>query len=313
MVTLNKPAAGDTDWTTEINDNWTTIENSLNAAVGAFQGRLQRDSTTQISIQRYQGDIVEVNGTSVSLGASGIALQTTDNLITSTGADSGGAMAASTLYYVYVSNSSVGPFASDLRASTTAPSLFNGIKYLGTSGNAANWRFVGWVRTNSSTQFVDSETQRFVINYYNRRSLRLYTSPGYNDNNLSTTWTTSSTTWTGANAGTGNRVEFIGNGEDPADYWGGGTSHMDVTFQEVFLGVAENASTAIRVASFASAGASDRRHIGVKGTFAAQEGYAYLDLMVAVASNTATFYADFTRLGASSDPAVTYLEARVMG
>jgi len=29
MVTLNKPPAGDTDWTTEINDNWTTLENQV--------------------------------------------------------------------------------------------------------------------------------------------------------------------------------------------------------------------------------------------------------------------------------------------
>lgn len=31
MPTLNKPAAGDTDWTTEINDNWTTLENLVGA------------------------------------------------------------------------------------------------------------------------------------------------------------------------------------------------------------------------------------------------------------------------------------------
>jgi hypothetical protein len=29
MVTLNKPSAGDTDWTTEINDNWTSLESAL--------------------------------------------------------------------------------------------------------------------------------------------------------------------------------------------------------------------------------------------------------------------------------------------
>lgn len=33
MVTLNKPAAGDTDWTTEINDNWTTLEGVANGAL----------------------------------------------------------------------------------------------------------------------------------------------------------------------------------------------------------------------------------------------------------------------------------------
>jgi hypothetical protein len=33
MVTLNKPAAGDTDWTTEINDNWTSLEASVNGVL----------------------------------------------------------------------------------------------------------------------------------------------------------------------------------------------------------------------------------------------------------------------------------------
>lgn len=33
MVTLNKPSAGDTDWTTEINDNWTNLESSVNGVV----------------------------------------------------------------------------------------------------------------------------------------------------------------------------------------------------------------------------------------------------------------------------------------
>src|SRR5205809_7969042 len=32
MVTLNKPVSGDTNWYQPVTDNWTTIENSLNAA-----------------------------------------------------------------------------------------------------------------------------------------------------------------------------------------------------------------------------------------------------------------------------------------
>ena len=33
MVTLNKPSAGDTDWTTEINDNWISLESSVNGVL----------------------------------------------------------------------------------------------------------------------------------------------------------------------------------------------------------------------------------------------------------------------------------------
>ncbi len=38
MVTLNKPSGGDTNWATPVNDNWTTIENSL--GLGICEGRL---------------------------------------------------------------------------------------------------------------------------------------------------------------------------------------------------------------------------------------------------------------------------------
>src|SRR5688572_2238125 len=112
-----------------------------------FQGRMQALGANQLVLQRYGGDVVEVNGENVSLGASGIALLPTDSLITSTGADNESGMAAATLYYIYVSNSSASPFPSDLRASEVPPTFRNGIKYLGLSDNAANWRFVGWVRT----------------------------------------------------------------------------------------------------------------------------------------------------------------------
>jgi hypothetical protein len=174
-------------------------------------------SNTTLYLNRYVGDAVDVNGETVLLGSSGISLTTTDNLITSTGADAGSAMGASTLYYIYVSNSSASPFASDLRASTTAPSLYNGVKYLGTSGNAANWRFVGWIRTNGSTNFIDSPAQRFVVNYYNRVRKALFTCPGYLNNGSTTSWTYSGTSWQQMNGGTGNLLEFIANGEDGVD------------------------------------------------------------------------------------------------
>lgn len=211
MVTMNKPAQGNTSWYQPVTDNWTSLEKQ----VIAFQGRMQRDSTTQVSLQRYQGDTVDVNGESVSLGSGGIALATTDNLINSTGGDTGGSMAINTLYYVYLSNSSASTFATDLRASTTAPSSYNGVKYLGTSGNAANWRFVGYVRTISNAgtpNFADSETQRLVINYYNRRALKLRVTDSTNN----WTWTTNS--WESWNSSTSNRVEFISNNENSVEF-----------------------------------------------------------------------------------------------
>ena len=59
--------------------------------------------------RRYCGDLVaaglvEVNGELCNLTTKR-SLLTTDNLITSTGADAGAVMAANTLYYAYASNS----------------------------------------------------------------------------------------------------------------------------------------------------------------------------------------------------------------
>lgn len=207
MPTLNKPTAGDTDWATEINDNWTALESQLK---NAFQGRLQRDSTTQISLQRYGGDIVEVNGANVSIGSSGLTLAPSTHRIDNLGDEVASGMATNTLYYIYISNSSASYAPSSLRASTTAPQSYNGVKYLGTTGNAANWRFVGYAKTNgtgTNGEFVDTETQRFVINYYNKRhrSLRV--------TEVTNTWTYGGG-WRSWNNSTANRVEFIANGED---------------------------------------------------------------------------------------------------
>jgi hypothetical protein len=62
-----------------MNNNLQVLQNQL---TNAMQGRIQRDSATQISLQRYTGDTVEVNGLNVSIGSSGLSRLTTDNLIT---------------------------------------------------------------------------------------------------------------------------------------------------------------------------------------------------------------------------------------
>lgn len=292
MVTLNKPPAGDTDWTTEVNDNWTTIENSLNSIVqaGIMQGRLKFISTTEVRLERYKGDVVEVNGSNVSLGASGISVAPGDNLITSTGADAGASMAASTLYYLYVSNANASPFSSDLRASTTAPSLLNGVKYLGTSGNAANWRFVGYVRTNASTQFVDSETQRLVINYYNRRPLSLRITE------TTDSWTYSTATWRPWNNSTANRVEYISNDEDAVVLHFATYVHYNAALvTNVAIGIGLDSTTAPSSLSIypGTVVSSAATYGMVAATFCGNpgEGYHYLQLLE-IADRSTVFYGD---------------------
>ena len=124
-------------------------------------GRLARNSTTQVQIEAVSDthNFVFVNGERVSL-ASAIVCNTGDYLVAADGSDSGVAVSASTKYYAYLSNSIVSPFFAplDLRLSVTAPT--NG--YLGEDGDAENWRYVGLVYTNSSSQFTDFSTVRDV-------------------------------------------------------------------------------------------------------------------------------------------------------
>lgn len=284
----------------------------------AFDARLQRDSTTQISLQRYKGQYVTVNGERVDVGSSGLPLTTSDNLLSSTGTNSGTVMTTSTLYYVYVSNSLATYVPSSLRASTTAPSLLSGVKSLGTTGNAANWRFVGWVRTNSSTQFVNDTTDRLVINYYNRWWLPVLLCPAYADDNVVTTYTTTSTSYTPANSGTGATCSYIANGED------------DVFLQAV-LGLAGNSGAAGAGADLAvstpdstttayaatrsvnyGAGTSQPASVATYNAIPA-EGYHTQSLLVRVGSGTGTYFADIQRNGSVSDPRCVTLEGWVMG
>jgi hypothetical protein len=313
MPTLTQPAIGSTAWGTQMNTNLQVLQNQL---TNAMQGRIALVSTTQIALQRYSGDTVEVNGLNVSMGASGITLNTTDNLITSTGADAGAAMAGSTLYYIYVSNSAASPFASSLRASTTQPPTpvngLNGVRYLGNSGNAANWRFVGYARTNGTTQFVDSVTQRFVVNYYNRVPKDLFSCPGYVNDNTQTTYSVTGGNWSEANSGTGSKVEFIANGEESVHYDGHASGLSAAGDAVLLIGVGEDSSSGPAIASYGhTAAANYSTHGSCSRDYFPSEGYHYLDLLLNTNAVSITIIADMVRAGGASDPAVTYIAARI--
>lgn len=121
--------------------------------IGHGQCRLSVVSTTQLKVAPYGGLNVLVNGVPLQLPAAGI-----------TASNSG--LSASTLYYVYLSGTTAAPV---LNLSTTGHVTgSNGVEVK--SGDATQ-TLVGMIRTNASSQFVDSQTQRFCLNWFNRRSL----------------------------------------------------------------------------------------------------------------------------------------------
>ncbi len=114
--------------------------------------RLTRDSITQSNLTGLSGTgkCLYIAGELLNCSSAKV-VTTTDNILTSAGADSGAAAAANTTYCVYASNSLPVFASSDLRLCATAPT--DG--YLGAAGDAQYWRHVGWCRTDASTQFTN--------------------------------------------------------------------------------------------------------------------------------------------------------------
>ncbi len=229
----------------------------------------------------------------------------------------------STTYFAYVSNSKAIYAPNSLRLSTTAPTnpvsgsgsvlLEHGSvpgvaklaatgramtgRYLGNTGNARNWRFVGYVRSDPGGLFVDTAKQRFVINCYNRRPLSLIA--------IDTTdsWVYSTLTWRPWNNSTANRVEFVANGEEPVALTFIG---QNAGSGRSIFGIGLDSTTAM--AADCRPNSSGGNSPLIKGSTniylgIPTEGYHYLQLLEAVSGNN-THYGDngadgFTQAGAN--------------
>lgn len=126
---------------------------------------LKFTSTTSITIYGTGTKSLFINDEEVDFFSNKI-LNITDNVLNSDGTDSGASMAASTLYYIYASNSQASYAPLTVRGSSTAPTYINSLRndYLNTSGNALNWLHIGYVQINGSTLITDKFS---VISEYN--------------------------------------------------------------------------------------------------------------------------------------------------
>ncbi len=122
-----------------------------------YYGSLDKSSSTVLRLSPLSRtpQIVVVNGESVDISSNVdcIVGASAANTINSSGADSGSAPANSTLHHTYLSNSRISAaLQNKLRLSTTAP---NAKGYLGISGDAKEWRYVGSVFLNGGKQITD--------------------------------------------------------------------------------------------------------------------------------------------------------------
>lgn len=287
------------------------------ASLTEFNGRLQVDNANTISLQPYMGSTIGVNEERVSI-TGGYSRIATDHMISNTGANTGVAPSVSTLYYAYVSNSQASFAPNQLRLSATSPSLLNGVKYLGTTGNAKNWRFVGWVyayNNTGSVNFKDSTTDRGIANYYNRLRKPIgFICPGYsNGNNLTLTDRVEAAAgnWAKSNGGTGTTATYVANGEDAIDIAFQATVR-ETAGQTCGIGVAIDGTDPV-VASFFGALVNDFEQVHGAKTVVSAEGYHTLDMVDACDSaGTLRIWWDFLRLGATADPMISGYSATVM-
>ncbi|MCK9596782.1 hypothetical protein M0R19_06340 [Candidatus Pacearchaeota archaeon] len=144
-----------------------------------------------------------INGEIANLSTTIRTLDNLSTMILDDGTDSTSPTVAATTLFVYASNSLVTSMPNQLRTSIYSP---NANKYLGTTGDAKNWRLAGWVYlvTASGTPFYyDENSALFAISKWNPKQKY-----GFISNTTSHSYTTASwRTWLNNIALT--RIEFI--------------------------------------------------------------------------------------------------------
>jgi hypothetical protein len=280
-----------------------------------FQARLNTANgvSNTLTLGQYIGNKVVVSGLTVPIPSAGLTRNIADNLINASGADAGAPPAASTLYYVYISNSRATFSPSSIRLSAQAPTLVNGVKYLGNSGNALNWRFVGWVRPNATPQFESSLKNRLIVNYYNRIVLDLFSCPNYVNDNAATTYVFSGTSYAPINGGVDDTLSFISNGEDSVDVDYSCTNVTSILGVGGRSGIGVDSTTTAKVAQLHRSSADTETMLSMQEIL--PEGLRSLVMLFVcpTGGTSATIFADDMRNGSTADPAVTYISAAILG
>lgn len=120
---------------------------------GHGQCRLAVAGPTSLRLSPYNGNNLIINGVPQQIPSAGITI-------------SNAGLAASTLYYVYASISG-GVLVLSL-STTGHVKGSNGVEVM--IGSAA-FTLVGMIYTTAATQFTDTRSQRFSINWFNRRTI----------------------------------------------------------------------------------------------------------------------------------------------
>lgn len=233
--------------------------------------RLTYVSTTQIRLDPWQGNQIRIKtGSGWQVGtvpSAGVTKDTTG-------------LSASTLYYVYAYDSS-GTLTLEL--STTAYSV-DTVTGLAIKTGDDTRLLVGLVRTNASTQFADSATQRFCLTWFNRHHRHA-------TNTFSADRTTTSTSFVELN--TEIRIEFLA-WSDEAVYAGasGGLANNTLgnTNQSGLAFDGTTPTSTSGAVSYTGATATNLGTLAGAVVTTLTEGYHYLTLVGRVSAGTGTWF-----------------------
>jgi len=262
---------------TQVMANFNFLLSCINSSSSpTFQaGQLKYVTATQISFVPLNGNQIKINGALNVIPSGGVAGCANTNVFVNGAAGSN--LAAATLYYVYAFTNA-GTVTCDFSSTGHVTSSAAGNAGTEIKSGDDTRSLIGMVRTNASSQFADSLTQRFVASWFNRRPRALYKVLG--------TYSTSSSNFVEYGGGA-ERVEFIN--------WGGSGTFLQYL---ISLDLADNGSAG--TTSYTS-GAIDASYSGgstysysgtvgnffmpVANPFAAEltEGYHHFELFFASA------------------------------
>jgi len=169
----------------------------------------------------------------------------------------------------------------------------------------ATRRHLGVIRlTSTTTTESASNGSRFVLNANNQVPTKLVIAPGYLNDNLGTTYTTTSVTFAAANGGVGAYGKFLADGFQLSEFV---LVAMATTTSQWFGGIGIDSATSAKSTCLSTStttyitGAASWKEI-------LAAGYHYATLLVSTGvAGTATYFADVGRIGSTSDPYATYI------
>lgn len=166
---------------------------------------------------------------------------------------------------------------------------------------------LGTLRTTGTATTEDSKGKRFLANVYNPERKTIRAQPGYNDDNATSSYSHTGSTFSEVNGGTGSRAEFvvpIAGHLDAYCSWTFSSSATGSAF--VAIGV-DSTGTAYSQAVIGTTSTLSRNLICTAEAMFTQ-GYHYFAMLARSAAGTATIFADDVRGGSASDPRYSYLQ-----